>query len=76
MYLSHTSGINLAPAIHYPNFWKGFQVAKIDQEEKSGKLRTFELQSKCWNVSASIDPVIAGVKADCEQSRFQTQTYG
>jgi len=39
------------------------------------KLNT-QLQYLISSVEASVDPVIASIKSDCEQTRLQTQSYG
>merc|ERR1711881_700800 len=39
------------------------------------KLNT-QLRYLISSVEASVDPVIASIKSDCEQTRLQTQSYG
>jgi len=62
----------------YMSVFVVFNAVKCDSVGISGAIDKLNNQLKYLisSVEASIDPVIASVKADCEQSRFQTQTYG
>jgi len=55
-----------------------FNLVKCESGGISGAIDKLNNQFKYLIsvVEGSVDPVIASIKDDCQQSRFQTQTYG
>lgn len=55
-----------------------FNLVKCESGGISGAIDKLNNQLKYLIsvVEGSVDPVIASIKDDCQQSRFQTQTYG